>query len=155
MNCALKKLFPLSCYLERVEVGYFFDFFLAWQERALAAQREHELARGVALKVGCHALLAAGRVDLESGLAVEPDAAAALPGIALAAYRGMVETVELLVLDVNAAVKVAHGVALIFIVERRACVELAVRSKRDGGVAGVAVVHRCEHHAVGEQVELR
>lgn len=84
--------------LERVEVGDFF-YFLAG-EQAGGFQPGKQAARGVALGVGNDALLAAGGVDIEREAAVEPRAAAALPGIATAADGGMVKAVELRVLDV-------------------------------------------------------
>ena len=61
-------------------------------------------------------MLMTGGVHLQRGLAVEPNAAAALIGVAVAADGGVIQPVELTVGHVGAAVKVAHAVGLIVIV---------------------------------------
>ena len=66
----------MRCNLKRVEVGEFFDFLFVGEEGAFAAEREHKLPRGVALKMSCHALFMARSVNFEGCLAIEPNAAA-------------------------------------------------------------------------------
>ena len=94
-------------------------------------------------------------VHLKRGLAVKPHAAAALVCVALAAERSVVEPVQLGVLYVEAAVKAAYGVSVVAQVERGADIKLAVWGERYVGLPCPAVVHLVEHHAVGQDVQLR
>ena len=102
----------------------------------------------------CHdALLVARGVDLECSPAVQPYTAAALPGIAFAADRGMIETIKLLIFYVGAVLQVADRFASVEI-ERRADVKLTVRSERNALMSGVAVVHIVEEYSVSQKVEV-
>ena len=65
-----------------------------------------EVARGVALHVRHHALLMRGRVEVPSQLTVEPEATAALEGIAVAAQGRMIELKQLRIRNVQTVLQI-------------------------------------------------
>ena len=159
------KLFPD---LKRVQVVDFLDVDLR-HELSDFADVVQQGATCVALDVRHHALLVRGRVDVPSQLAVEPEATAALVGVAVAAQRRVVEAQELRVGDVQAFFEVADRVVRrwlvvvqlvehlhpLVVVERRAEVELPVRGKGDVAHTRLAVVHLVKHQPVSQKVKLR
>ena len=96
----------------------------------------------IAFQVCRHTLLVTWSIDFVCCLSVQPNAAAALIGITLAAERGMVQLVEWSVLDVQTAFQITcaesfltlfsdgflTAIFLLCVIESGADIKLAIRS---------------------------
>jgi len=92
-----------------IQVTDFLDVDL-WHKLAHFANFVQEVSGSVAFDVRHHALLVRGRVVVPGQLAVEPDAAAALIGVAVATQGCMVELEQLWVGDVKSFLQVANRI---------------------------------------------
>ena len=97
---------PFLPHIKRVEVGYL--GYLVSDAQTLCRQCLLQLAAGIALQVGKHALLVRGRIGVHRQTVVEPDTTVAVVGIALAAERRMVELQQLPVGNIEPAIHIAH-----------------------------------------------
>ena len=97
-----KRVLKLLPNIKRIQVVDFLDVDIRHKLTHLA-NIVQQVSRSVTFKVCHHALLMRGRVVVPSQLAVEPDATAALVGVAVAAQRRMIELEQLWVGNVQAA----------------------------------------------------
>ena len=91
--------------LKRIQVVDFLDVDVG-HELTHFADVIQEVAGSVALNVRHHALLVRGCVEIPCQLAVEPEATAALVGIAVAAQGGMIELEQLRIGNVQAVFQI-------------------------------------------------
>ena len=100
-----KRVLKLLPDLKRVQVVDFLDVDLR-HELANFSDIIQQVAGSVAFQVRHHALLARGRVEVPSQLAVEPEATATLVGIAVAAQGRVVELKQLRIRNVQTVLQI-------------------------------------------------
>ena len=104
LNFSISEFLPD---LKRVQIVDFLDVDV-WHKLSDFTDVVQEVVGGIALDVCHHALLVRGGVEVPSQLAVEPEAAAALVGVAIAAQGRMVEFQELRIRNVQTVFQVTN-----------------------------------------------